>query len=402
LSFQWYRGSSGDTGAPSLNATSSTFNTPLLTASASYWVRVSNSAGTVDSATATITDFDPPWITLEPADQTIAPGTTASLTVEASGGEPLTFQWYLGTSGDLTQPIPDATESSLITDPLTTGTLSTASFWVRVSNPVGTADSATATITVLDPPSITVEPADQTVATGTTASLTVEASGGEPLAYQWYLGTSGDFTQPIPDATEASLITDPLTTGSPSTASFWVRITNPVGTADSRTVTITVLDPPLIATEPQDQLVAAGQTATLTVEATGAEPMTYQWYQGTAGDDTQPIEGASGLEYTTASLTESATFWLRAANAVGTADTRTATITVEAIPSKLKVLSHDASVFVIEITGPAETRWTLERWIDLGQWEPIGEPATLDVDGHALAELPVTDVNGLFRAVLSP
>src|SRR5204863_309928 len=51
LTFQWYSGAL----APIAGATSSSFATPPLTNTTSYWVRVSNSAGSVDSATATIT-----------------------------------------------------------------------------------------------------------------------------------------------------------------------------------------------------------------------------------------------------------------------------------------------------------------------------------------------------------
>ncbi|TCO54984.1 ExeM/NucH family extracellular endonuclease [Actinocrispum wychmicini] len=51
LSYQWYAG--GDTSNPV--GTGDTFTTPALTATATYWVRVSNAAGHVDSRTATVT-----------------------------------------------------------------------------------------------------------------------------------------------------------------------------------------------------------------------------------------------------------------------------------------------------------------------------------------------------------
>ena len=53
-SYQWYIGTSGNTANPIAGATSSTLKvTP--TSTTSYWVRVSNACGTVNSATATIT-----------------------------------------------------------------------------------------------------------------------------------------------------------------------------------------------------------------------------------------------------------------------------------------------------------------------------------------------------------
>ncbi len=58
--FQWYSGARGDTQSPVGGATSSSFRTPSLTSTTSYWVRVSNSAGHVDSAAATVTVAPPP------------------------------------------------------------------------------------------------------------------------------------------------------------------------------------------------------------------------------------------------------------------------------------------------------------------------------------------------------
>ena len=82
-------------------------------------------------------------------------------------------------------------------------------------------------------------PADQSVASGETATLTVTTTAGtEPLAYQWYEGDSGDETSPIADADEATFTTPALT----EDATYWVQVSNAFGSADSRTVTVTVLD----------------------------------------------------------------------------------------------------------------------------------------------------------------
>ncbi len=55
LTYQWYQGSSGNTSRPVVGALASSYTTPSLTASASYWVRVSNACGSQNSATATVT-----------------------------------------------------------------------------------------------------------------------------------------------------------------------------------------------------------------------------------------------------------------------------------------------------------------------------------------------------------
>jgi hypothetical protein len=54
LSFQWYEGLSGDLSKPVAGATSQTFTSVALTRNTSFWVKVSNDCGSVQSATATI------------------------------------------------------------------------------------------------------------------------------------------------------------------------------------------------------------------------------------------------------------------------------------------------------------------------------------------------------------
>lgn len=54
LSYQWYQGNSGNIGSPIAGATESSLKTPQLSTTARYWVRVSNTAGSVDSTAAVV------------------------------------------------------------------------------------------------------------------------------------------------------------------------------------------------------------------------------------------------------------------------------------------------------------------------------------------------------------
>src|SRR5450755_2900638 len=88
---------------------------------------------------------------------------------------------------------------------------------------------------------------------------------------------------------------------------------------------------PSIATQPQSQTISSGQTATMTVAATGTAPLSYQWYQGSTGDKTNPINAAASSSYTTPALTTTTNYWMQVSNAVGTANSSTATVTVTAL-----------------------------------------------------------------------
>src|SRR5205823_728060 len=85
---------------------------------------------------------------------------------------------------------------------------------------------------------------------------------------------------------------------------------------------------PSIATQPANQTVTVGQTATFTVVATGTAPLSYQWQKnGTA------ISGATSASYTTAATTSSdngAQFVVVVSNTAGSVTSNAATLTVNA------------------------------------------------------------------------
>ncbi|MCB0110237.1 MAG: SMP-30/gluconolactonase/LRE family protein, partial [Caldilineaceae bacterium] len=85
LSYQWYQGAGGDIATPISGATGDSFTTPALTGDASYWVRVSNAAGSVDSATATVTVRQLATIVIV-KDATPADGTDFGFTSDMPGG----------------------------------------------------------------------------------------------------------------------------------------------------------------------------------------------------------------------------------------------------------------------------------------------------------------------------
>lgn len=143
---QWYRGASGNTTIPIANATSLSFTTPSLTTNTSYWAKVTNALGSDNSNTASIAIRIPPAITTQPAPTTtINSGGSVTLTTAASGTSP-TFQWYAGISGNTSTPVAGETLSTFNMPSLT----ASRNYWVRASNLAGSADSTTASITVLD------------------------------------------------------------------------------------------------------------------------------------------------------------------------------------------------------------------------------------------------------------
>src|SRR2546430_13809933 len=83
-------------------------------------------------------------------------------------------------------------------------------------------------------PTITAQPANQTVTAGQMATFAVVAGGTAPLSYQWQKNGAN-----IAGATSASYTT-PATATSDSGSAFAVVVTNTAGTVTSSTATLTV------------------------------------------------------------------------------------------------------------------------------------------------------------------
>jgi hypothetical protein len=143
IAFQWYEGPFPDTSHPANNGTSAILAIPALVSPVSYWLHVSSECGEANSSTARLTIVSactPPSIVSQPHDQSVTAGTNAIVSVAATGPS-LSYQWYQGSLFDFTHPL-GGDAPSVFTPPITGAT----QFWVRISNPCGSVDSAVATV----------------------------------------------------------------------------------------------------------------------------------------------------------------------------------------------------------------------------------------------------------------
>jgi hypothetical protein len=95
---------------------------------------------------------------------------------------------------------------------------------------------------------------------------------------------------------------------------------------------------PNIQTQPSNQTVTAGQTATFSVVATGTAPLNYQWQKGTT-----PISGATSASYTTPATAvsdNSSQYSVVVSNAAGSVTSNPATLTVNAVTGSTDVLTY--------------------------------------------------------------
>ena len=170
-SYQWKLNGTAIQGA-----TSSTYTISTAAAgnAGNYTVTVTNGAGSVTSAVATIAVGS--QITSNPASVTILPTQTAVFSVAAQGLSPFTYQWYQIPSGGATgSAIPGATSNIYTTPPVDTS-YNGAQYYATVTDSCGTtpltSTSATLTVTTGNAsPTIITQPVGASVAPGGTTTL---------------------------------------------------------------------------------------------------------------------------------------------------------------------------------------------------------------------------------------
>jgi hypothetical protein len=262
-----------------------------------------------------------PTITTQPATQTVTVGQSATFSVTATGTSPLTYQWQKGGANIFGASSATYTMSSTVLAD------SGSKFDVIVSNSAGSVTSISATLTVNTAPTapaITSQPANQTVTVGQTATFAVIATGTAPLSYQWQKNGAN-----IGGATAASYTT-PATVSGDTASNFEVVVSNSVGSVTSSKATLIVNAAsgvaPAITTQPSNETVTAGQTATFSVVASGTAPLAYQWQE-----NGNTISGATANSYTTpVTTTANSGEQLRVVvtNAFGSVTSNTAALTV--------------------------------------------------------------------------
>ncbi|WP_348714254.1 VCBS domain-containing protein, partial [Tenacibaculum sp. 190130A14a] len=165
-----------------------TFNvTPSVTTI--YNVLVSNGSCSEElTDKSTVTVNADPSITAQPtATQTVCEGGTATVSVTATGGVSLSYQWQSSTtSGGSFSNIASANSASYSAPTTSAGTTYYRVVITDSASGCNSVTSGEAEVIVNADPSITAQPtATQTVCEGGTATVSVTATGGVSLSYQW-------------------------------------------------------------------------------------------------------------------------------------------------------------------------------------------------------------------------
>ncbi len=270
-----------------------------------------NPNGTSDQAfiayNTNIISLDVPVITSDPVSQVLCSSATTSATfsVSATSSSAMTYQWKKNGAD-----IVGATSSSYTVSNLTLADTAN-SYTVKISNTVGAVNSEPAFVSYL----ILAQPASLYLATGANASFTVKASGA--TAYQWQKDGVN-----IPGATAPGISRNAVALS--DAGNYTALVSYPGGSCTSNAASLTVENLPVIATQPQPQVLCntSLSSATFSVAATSTSALTYQWYKNAA-----PIAGATLDTYVPTGLTPADTannYRVVVSNGVGSVASSTA------------------------------------------------------------------------------
>jgi hypothetical protein len=333
-----------------------------------YSVMVTSRSSSVTSSHATLTVTGAPTIVTQPAGCTNAVGTTASFSVRARGAASLSYRWRKNGT-DLTDggDVSGAASTNLVLSNVQD--TDAASYSVVVTNIVGSITSTPAILVVFAPPIITLQPADQTVLAGRTASFGVQATDALPRSYQWrHNGTN------LAGATNTTLTLPDVQPG--QAGIYAVLVANPYVSIPSSNATLTV--PPLtILAQPMSQVVLAGGSAGFSVTADSTVPLDYQWqHNGTnLAGETNPA-----LELSDIQEAQAGTYSVWLTNSYGSLRSSNAVLTVL---TSSTVIHNEPELQAAAAAGGAYT-FDYEGVMPLSQTLNMTKPTILDGTGHTV------------------
>lgn len=345
---QWYSGSCKTgtligTGSP-LSVSPNDTTTYYVSAKDDFTEEESDCASTSVTVTVNALPDTPTGPTATPAAICSSIG---SSTLSATVGLNETVDWFTDSCGG----------TAVLSNPVSPVT--TTTYYARARDTItGCVSASCATVTVTvgsDPPTVSISPANPSVCSGSTITLTANTTSSLPITgYQWNIGGV-----PIGGATGSTYNTG-------TAGSYTVDVTNACGTTTSGAVTLVVNPLPATPTDPTatPSAINYGESADLTATVDPGE--TVDWHIGGCGGAI--VGSGSPLTVSPASTT---TYYARARNtATDCVSASCAAITVTVLSLDRLALDFDGTDDLVSVpddminhTLDLTARGTLEAWI---------------------------------------
>ncbi len=387
-----------------------------LTLSAVYVDKNGKSDTLSDTTHVTVNKI--PVITQQPADTTVNAGTMATFTVVATGYPLPTYKWQKSSDGTNWSDIPSETTSIFTiqnTIPKDDSTLYRCLVQNTILGNNNVVTSSVALLRVRYAPKISTQPISATVTAPAAQSFTVVADGNPKPTYEWQ-NKSSLVWSPIGGATSSIYTIDTTTSGNNGTK-YRCILKNTVGTVTTDSVTLAVLYPPSITTQPLPKTVQESNSVQFTVVATGNPAPTFQWKN--AGNNL-PTETLASYTIPKTSMSDNgAQISVEVKNTLGGITSDNAMLTVlrrppgiTKPPANATVIEGQAATFTVEASGTLELFYKWQKNgipIPGATSQSYTTPPTVFADNGALFSCivsnpadTVTSQNGVLTVIRAP
>jgi alpha-tubulin suppressor-like RCC1 family protein len=393
-------------------ANSTTYTIPSTTLSESgheFRAVFTNGGGSVHSKSAGLGVGKKPEITQQPTDQTVHENATATFKAEASGVPAPSAKWEKSTDGGVTYNEISGAKNPTLKVTNVTKEMDGWKYRVTFTGFGASVTSEAATLHVVEPPVIEVEPQNVTLKEGETATFHTAARGSPSPTVQWEVSTNhGSSWSAISGAT-ADRLTIASAKTSQSGYEYRAAFTNAAGKVMSEAATLTVQKAPAVTKQPSNATIEEGHSAVFEATASGFPAPTVQWEVSTDGGGTwSPIEGATADQLTVADAQTSQTgdeYRAAFANVAGQVTTNAATLTIQdppkitQEPEGVTVEVGQSAVFEAAASGfPAPTVQWEESTNGGSTWSPVAGATS---DQLTIANTTVLESGDEYRAAFS-
>ena len=390
ISYQWQENSgSGFANIPGANAKTNSLELNNVTATMdgyTYRCNLTSTCGTpINTNSASLEVQIAPSITTNPSGASECVGDDASFSVVSQGSD-LKYQWQESTNNgasyvnlsNTANVYSGVTTANLTVENITAG-MDDYRYRVIISNDAcASATSTHGLLTVKPSPSITTQPSNKTICSGSNTSFSIVASNA--TSYQWQVN-SGSGWGAVPNAAPYSGVSTATlsitsATSSLSTNQYRCVVQGSCSpSVTSNTVTLTVSTPIAITTNPSASTICEGSNTSFTAAASGSFSQ-YQWQvstnTGTTWTDLTNTGIYTDVNSATLKLTNTPntnnTYLYRVVaegSACADATSNTALLTVESTPS---IIGQPSAVTICE---GSNTSFSVSATGDIGgyQWQ---------------------------------
>ena len=150
--------------------------------------------------------------------------------------------------------------------------------------------------------------------------------------------------------------------------SYAVVLSNAAGSVTSSPALLTVIDPPVITSQPTNVIALVGDNVSFQLTAAGTLPLAYQWYHNS---NSVPSATAATLSLSSITTNDAGTYFVTVTNPAGVAISSSATLSVYTTTVPVMTIVYSNGVAVVSLAGVPTYSYAIEASTNLLDWTSV-------------------------------